>query len=121
MHCEENRERKVRDIFLCLLQYTHPHTAACGAVIVAHAALQHMVKNACSDSRVAPYQLGAVGLTRGNFVDAAARRLGSDSPRDARDQSSTTYQAATVSRGDDVRPRRLHELGWHFLVNNNKP
>ena len=61
---------------------------------IMHAVLQDMVNNACSDKSVAPYQLA----TGQKYSDAYK-----------------AFCKPDVSRGDDVQPRRLHELGWRFL------
>ncbi len=51
-----------------------------------------------------------------NYVEACELQLGSEDHLECRNLSITTYQASTVSRGDDVRPRCLEELGCRYLA-----
>uniref|UniRef100_A0A383V4K5 Uncharacterized protein n=1 Tax=Tetradesmus obliquus TaxID=3088 RepID=A0A383V4K5_TETOB len=107
-----------------------------------HSALQQLVDDSCRRAGKAPWILrdaqgyelvfkahcsrkgdkGAaagphvhVSFTRDDYLRGCELLLASSDPLDARTLSLTTYQAATVSRGDDVRPRHLAELSWRFL------
>lgn len=112
------------------------------AAVNMHSALQQLVDDSCRRAGKAPWILrdaqgyelvfkahcsrkghkGAaagphvhVSFTRDDYLRGCELLVASSDPLDARTLSLTTYQAATVSRGDDVRPRHLAELSWRFL------
>jgi hypothetical protein len=126
------------------------------AAINMHSALQQMVDDACRRAKKAPWTLrtaqgyelvykahctrkqgdkgGApsphlhVSFTRDDYLRGCELLLASDDPLDARTLSLTTYQAATVSRGDDVkqplqqqqqsdgRPPGLSDAEWQAVL-----
>lgn len=71
-------------------------------------------------SRALRTEVVHVSLTRDDYLRGMSLKLASEAWQDARDLSMFSYQAATVSRGDDVRPRLLRELGWRILASVGK-
>jgi hypothetical protein len=108
-----------------------------------HAALQDGVNDACSRAGTQPYKLTAypdyegyyklyctksaarsstqnsdsihLSMTADNMIEICHLLLGSPDKEDMRNLAMIQYQFATVSRGDDVRPRRLSELMVRYL------
>jgi hypothetical protein len=54
-------------------------------------------------------------MTADNMIEICHLLLGSPDKEDMRNLAMIQYQFATVSRGDDVRPRRLSELMVRYL------
>jgi hypothetical protein len=109
-----------------------------------HAALQDGVNHQCKVSGVPAYRLAEqpdyetyyqlyckksaarssaqgssdsvhLSMTADNLTEICQRLLASDSKEDIRNLALILYQFATVSRGDDVRPRLLSELMVRYL------
>lgn len=108
-----------------------------------HASLQDGVNDACSRAGTQPYKLTAhpdyegyyklyctksasrssgqnsdsihLSMTADNMIEICDLLLGSDDKEDMRNLAMMQYQFATVSRGDDVRPRKLSELMVRYL------
>jgi len=108
-----------------------------------HSSLQQLVDDACLGAEKATYTLnkqpgyekvyrefcsqGSAGasaavapvhvhLAGDEYVQGCRVRLASRDRLDCRALSMTTYQAATVSRGNDLRPLRLIHLSCHHLA-----
>jgi hypothetical protein len=108
-----------------------------------HAALQKKINFICSKAGTPVYELRGMGdyklvyelycrgsnvradnagsnsvhlsMTFDNLVDICHQLLESSEKEDIRNLALILYQFATVSRGDDVRPRRMSELMVRYL------
>lgn len=108
-----------------------------------HAALQDGVNHACKVSGTPAYKLAEqrdyegyyqlyckksaarssgqnsdnvhLSMTADDLIAICANLLKSDDKEDIRNLAMILYQFATVSRGDDVRPRKLSELMVRYL------